>query len=78
MPLRRRPYTGPYDHEPHRNWPLALGALAALLIVGVIGWAIGNARREQQHDANGDTHRHRRDATVERLRAHTSGSRRSR
>ena len=43
MPLRRRPYTGPYDHEPHRNWPLALGALAALLIAGVIGWAIGNA-----------------------------------
>jgi hypothetical protein len=43
MPLLRRPYTGPYDHERRRPWPAALGALTALLVAGVIGWAIGNA-----------------------------------
>jgi hypothetical protein len=43
MPLLRRPYTGPYDHERRRAWPAALGALTALLVAGLIGWAIGNA-----------------------------------
>jgi hypothetical protein len=43
MPLLRRPYTGPYDHERRRPWPAALGALTALLVAGLIGWAIGNA-----------------------------------
>ena len=43
MPLLRRPYTGPYDHERRRAWPAALSALTALLVAGVIGWAIGNA-----------------------------------
>lgn len=42
MPLLRRAYTGPYDHELGRRWPLALGALTALLVAGMIGWAIGN------------------------------------
>ena len=43
MPLLRRPYTGPYDHERRRAWPAAVGALTALLVAGLIGWAIGNA-----------------------------------
>jgi hypothetical protein len=43
MPLLRRPYSGPYDHERRRGWPAALRALAALLAVGLIGWAIGSA-----------------------------------
>jgi len=43
MPLFRRPYTGPYDHERRRRWPAALGALTALLAAGLIGWAIGGA-----------------------------------
>ena len=43
MPLLRRPYTGPYDHERRRGWPATVGALIALLVAGLIGWAIGNA-----------------------------------
>jgi hypothetical protein len=43
MPLLRRPYAGPYDHERRRAWPAALGALTALLAAGLIGWALGNA-----------------------------------
>ena len=43
MPLLRRPYTGPYDHERRRARPAAVGALTALLVAGLIGWAIGNA-----------------------------------
>lgn len=43
MPLLRRPYAGPYDHEPRRTWPLAAGGLTALLLAGLIGWALGNA-----------------------------------
>jgi hypothetical protein len=42
MPLLRRPYTGPYDHQRRRPWPAALGAVAALLVAGVTGWAVGN------------------------------------
>jgi hypothetical protein len=42
MPLLRRPYPGPYDHERRRAWPAALGALTALLVAGLIGWAIGS------------------------------------
>ena len=79
MPLLRRPYTGPYDHERRRTWPAALGALTALLVAGLIGWAIGNGRRERQRDANGDAHRHRRNAAVERLPStQRNGSRRGR
>ena len=43
MPLLRRPYAGPYDHERRRGWPAAISALTALLVAGLIGWAIGNA-----------------------------------
>ena len=72
MPLLRRPYAGPYDHERRRGWPAAIGALIALLVAGLIGWAIGNAGGERHDDADGDTHRYHCDGAVERLRAHAA------
>ena len=47
MPLMRRPYSGPYDHERRRTWPTAAGALIALLVAAVIGWTIGSGSRNE-------------------------------
>jgi len=41
--LHRRPHTGTYDHERGGAWPVAAGWIIALLVAGLIGWAIGNS-----------------------------------